>query len=298
MRLRHGNRLLSGLFPQGASREFDISLRKVCDLLGVKLLEVADWTCCGTSPAHAMSEELSYLLPYENIRKAVEQGLKELLVPCPSCLYSLSYTEKMYMQHRMVRSRLAEAAGYSYAGGLKIYHILDFFRDVITLETLKKSAKRPLEGWKIASYYGCLTRFHGVEIDDPERPAVMEQVVEALGAEALKWTHKVECCGASLSITRPDITERLIKGIFDSAKEAGADCIAVVCPLCQSNLDIRQKGLKDASGKPYDIPILYLTQLMGIAFGARLDDLGMEKLMVDPFPLLKEKATFSQANVG
>jgi len=291
-----------GYYPgcslQGASKEFDLSLRKVCDLLGVKLLEVADWTCCGTSPAHEMSEELSYLLPYGNIRKAVEQGLKKLLVPCPACLYSLSYTEKMYMQHRLVRSRLTEAAGYSYAGDLKICHLLDFFRDIITLPTVKQSVKRPLEGWKIASYYGCMTRFHGVEIDDPERPAIMEHVIEALGAEPVEWTHKVECCGASRSITRPDITKRLIKEILDSAKEAGADCIAVVCPLCQSNLDMRQMGLKDASGKRYDIPILYLTQFVGIAFGAGPDDLGLQRLMVDPFPLLLEKAKPSHTNAG
>ena len=113
--------------------------------------------------------------------------------------------------------------------------------------------------------------------------------IEALGAEALEWTHKADCCGAGLSLTRPDIANRLLGELLESARRAGADCIAVVCPLCQTNLDIRQRELKDGDGRPYDLPVIYLTQLMGIALGASAADVALGKLMVDPVPLLKRK---------
>ncbi len=282
-----------GYFPgcslEGASKEFDISVRKVCELLGIKLREITDWNCCGTSPAHASSDELTYLLPYENIRKMEAQHLTEVLIPCPSCLTSQKETQEQYRSDRVVEERLVEATGYRAEGRITMYHLLDFLRDRITVDLLAGRVVKPLTGLKIAPYYGCLMRFPAIAIDDQERPVVMHRLVEALGAEALEWTHKADCCGAGLSLTRPDIANRLLGELLASARRAGADCIAVVCPLCQTNLDIRQPGVKDGSGRPYDLPVIYLTQLMGIALGASATDVALGKLMVDPMPLLKQK---------
>jgi len=188
-----------------------------------------------------------------------------------------------------VEERLVEAAGYRAEGRITLYHLLDFLRDRITFDALAGRVTKPLTGLKIAPYYGCLMRFPSIAIDDKERPVVMHRLVEVLGAEALEWTHKADCCGAGLSLTRPDIANRLLAELLASAKRAGADCIAVVCPLCQTNLDIRQGGLKDGDGRPYDLPVIYLTQLMGIALGASAADVALGKLMVDPVPLLKRK---------
>ena len=282
-----------GYFPgcslEGASKEFDISVRKVCELLNVRLVEIADWNCCGTSPAHASSDELTYLLPYENIRKMEAQHLTEVLIPCPSCLTSQKETQERYRSDKAVEERLVEAAGYRAEGRITLYHLLDFLRDRITFDALAGRVTKPLTGLKVAPYYGCLMRFPSIAIDDKERPVVMHRLVEVLGAEALEWTHKADCCGAGLSLTRPDIANRLLAELLASAKRAGADCIAVVCPLCQTNLDIRQGGLKDGDGRPYDLPVIYLTQLMGIALGASAADVALGKLMVDPVPLLKRK---------
>jgi heterodisulfide reductase subunit B len=282
-----------GYFPgcslEGASKEFDISVRKVCDLLGVQLVEIEDWNCCGTSPAHATSDELTYLLPYENIRKMEAQHLTEVLIPCPSCLTSQKETQERYRLDPAVEQRLVEAAGYRAEGRITLYHLLDFLRDRITLDTLAGRVTKPLNDLKVAPYYGCLMRFPSIAIDDNERPVVMHRIVEALGAEALEWTHRADCCGAGLSITRPDIANRLLGELLASAKRAGADCIAVVCPLCQTNLDIRQGALKDSDGRPYDLPVIYLTQLIGIALGASATDVALGKLMIDPVPLLKRK---------
>jgi heterodisulfide reductase subunit B2 len=282
-----------GYYPgcslEGASKEFDISVRKVCDLLGLGLVEIDDWNCCGTSPAHASSDDLTYLLPYENIRKMETQNITEVLIPCPSCLTSLKDTEERYRTDRVVKERLIAASGYTYAARITMYHLLDFLRDRITFDNVAGRVTKPLIGLKVAPYYGCLMRFHSINIDDNERPVVMHRLVEALGAEAAEWTHKADCCGASLSITRPDIAKRLLGELLESAKRAGADCIAVVCPLCQTNLDMRQRELKDGGGRPYNIPVIYLTQLMGIALGASATDVALGKLMVDPVPLLKRK---------
>jgi len=282
-----------GYFPgcslEGASKEFDISVRKVCELLNVRLVEIEDWNCCGTSPAHASSDELTYLLPYENIRKMEAQHLTEVLIPCPSCLTSQKETQERYRSDKAVEERLVEAAGYRAEGRITLYHLLDFLRDRITFDALAGRVTKPLTGLKIAPYYGCLMRFPSIAIDDKERPVVMHRLVEVLGAEALEWTHKADCCGAGLSLTRPDIANRLLAELLASAKRAGADCIAVVCPLCQTNLDIRQGGLTDGDGRPYDLPVIYLTQLMGIALGASAADVALGKLMVDPVPLLKRK---------
>ncbi len=252
-------------------------------------MEIEDWNCCGTSPAHASSDDLTYLLPYENIRKMEAQHLTEVLIPCPSCLTSQKETQERYRSDRVVEERLVEASGYRAEGRITLYHLLDFLRDRITVDTLAGRVTKPLKGLKVAPYYGCLMRFPSITIDDKERPVVMHRLVEALGAEALEWTHKADCCGAGLSLTRPDIANRLLGELLASAKRAGADCIAVVCPLCQTNLDIRQGGLKDGDGRPYDLPVIYLTQLMGIALGASATDVALGKLMIDPVPLLKQK---------
>lgn len=258
-------------------------------MMNITLVEVPDWICCGTSPTHAVSQELSYMLPFKNIQKAQEHGIKELLIPCPSCLYSISHAEAACVADSSVRERLSEVTGYTYEGGLKIYHLLDFLRDRVTPDGLKAMVKKPLDGLKVASYYGCLTRFFPAAADDMEQPSLFEKMIEALGGQPVEWTCKVDCCGASLSITRSDITKRLLGDILKSATRASADCIAVVCPLCQSNLDIRQKGLTDPSGASYAIPVIYLTQLIGIALGAQSGALGMEKLMIDAEPLFKAK---------
>ncbi len=119
----------------------------------------------------------------------------------------------------------------------------------------------------MASYYGCLTRLPGVDIDDIENPVLMDEIVETFEGEPLEWSHKTECCGASLSLTRTEIALRLTRSILESASEKGADCIVVVCPLCQSNLDTRQGDINKTYGTSYKVPILYLSQLIGLAQG-------------------------------
>ena len=149
--------------------------------------------------------------------------------------------------------------------------------------------KVSLNGMKVANYYGCLTRLPGIRIDDRENPTFMDEIVGVLGGESLDWSHKTECCGASLSVTRTEIALRLVKAILEAAKEKGAECIAVVCPLCQSNLDTRQADINKKYGTSFKMPILYLSQLIGLAQKLDSSQLGLDRLIVNPQSILIEK---------
>jgi heterodisulfide reductase subunit B len=145
---------------------------------------------------------------------------------------------------------------------------------------------------KVAAYYGCLlTRPPAVaDFDDTENPVYMDRIIESLGGEALAWSHKTQCCGASLALTRTDVVVKLVRDILEAACEAGADCIMVACPLCQANLDMRQGQVNRQYGTDFAVPILYFTQLVGLALSIRPKELGLDMLLVSPKKLLREKS--------
>ena len=276
-----------GYFPgcslHSTAQEFDLSVKAVCNLLDIHLQEIPDWNCCGASAAHETSEELGFALPYLDLVKAETASMETVLSPCPSCFSHLSETHEKVVGDSALGARLTEiSGGKSYQGGISNQHVLDFFMNEVGLDAIKEKVKKPLEGLKVACYYGCLTRLPGVNMDSIEHPMMMDRIVEALGAEVVDWTHKTECCGASLSITRTEIALRLGREILEAVQHAQADCIAVVCPLCQSNLDARQSGINRKYGTSFSFPVVYMTQLMGIAMGVPGSQLGFDKHIVAP----------------
>jgi heterodisulfide reductase subunit B len=199
-----------------------------------------------------------------------------------------------HIHHEVVKDsklagRLKALVGKEYQGKVISKHILDYIKDDIGLDRLKSMLRVPLNGLKVVSYYGCLTRLPGVDIDDVENPVIMDEIVGALGAEPLEWSHKTECCGASLSVTRTEIALRLVKSILEAAMDRGAECIAVVCPLCQSNLDTRQADINKKYGTSFSIPVLYLSQLMGLAQKLNSSQLGLDRLIISPKDILLAK---------
>jgi heterodisulfide reductase subunit B len=159
------------------------------------------------------------------------------------------------------------------------------------MRKIAQAVKKPLKGLKLVTYYGCLLSRppEVTKFDDPENPTLMDQVLEAAGATILEWPHKTECCGAGYSITDVTIVKRLTREILAMAKAAGADCIATACPLCQMNLDLRQKDTEKASGETFNLPVFYFTQLLGLAFGISRKDLGLRSLVVSPKQLLADR---------
>lgn len=282
-----------GYYPgcslESTAKEFDLSFRAICEGYGIDLVDIPDWNCCGASPAHQLSEELAFALPYRNLLNAEEASLNTVVSPCPACYSHLLHTHKTVGERPELGDRLTEMVGSTYQESIGSKHLLDFlFRD-IGLERIRESAEKPLKDLRVVSYYGCLTRLPGVDIDDAENPTMMDEIISALGAVPLDWSHKTECCGASLSITRTDIGLRLANEILEAAKDLEADCITVVCPLCQSNLDMRQPDVEKKYNRSYNLPLIYLTQLIGLSLGRGFKDLGLDKLIVDPIPLLRTK---------
>ena len=267
--------------------DYNLSMKYVAKALGIDLVEVRDWVCCGASSAHATSHLLSVALPVFNLSHAEKDGFAQLIAPCLACL-SRFKAANVELEHDVdLKKKIHEVFDYKYQGKVKVYHPLEVFLD-IGLEKIREKIRKTLKGLRVAWYYGCvLTRPPKIaQFDNVEDPQSMDSMVRALGATPLEWSFKTECCGVSMTLTRSDIVLKLSNDILREAKEAGADAIAVSCPLCQANLDGRQRQIEETYKTRYGIPILYFTQLMGLAFGAYPKELGIQKLITSPREVL------------
>ena len=288
-----------GCSLHASGREYDISTRALFKALRIGLQEVPDWFCCGATPAHNVDELLSFSLCAKNLSLA-DQVEGDLAVACASCFSRLKTTQHHLKTDDVKRGQVETAIDGPVSLGKPVKHILEILARDFGLARLEESVKKPLLGLKVACYYGCLlTRPPEVpDLDDCEDPSIMEDILRALGAEPVKWSHRMECCGANFTLSRPAVVLKLSNAILESAQEAGADCIMVACPLCHGNLDIRQQGIKAKygthegsveGGERGETPIFYVTQLAALALGVPTDKLGLESIITDPMPLLKEK---------
>ncbi len=279
-----------GCSLHASAGEYDLSTRELFKALEIGLTEVPDWFCCGATPAHNVDELLSLSLCAKNLELA-EAVEGDLAVACASCFSRLKFTQHTLGENATKRQQVEKAidAPVKLEGNVK--HLLEILARDLGLERLAASVQKPLSGLKVACYYGCLlTRPTDVpNLDCVEAPTIMEQVIESVGAETVAWTHRLECCGANFTLSRPGVVIQLTNAILDAAKAAGADCIMVGCPLCHGNLDIRQKEIEGVFGANYNLPVFYLTQLVGLAVGLDSARLGLEAMIVNPLPLLKSK---------
>jgi heterodisulfide reductase subunit B len=174
---------------------------------------------------------------------------------------------------------------------MKVDHLLTTITDHIGYDKVAQAVTKPLQDLKVVCYYGCVItrppKLTGIE--DYEYPTNMDRLMETCGAESLDWSYKTECCGVSLGITQLPIALGMTERVLRDAKASGAEAVVVACPLCHVNLDSRQKQIEEEFSETFDLPVLYLTQLMGLAFGVAAEDLGLETHFVDPFPLLRAK---------
>ena len=271
-----------GCSLHGTAREYDESFRGVSQLLGVKLHELEDWTCCGSTSAHCTDEALAVALPVRNLTIA-EKYDREMVVPCVACYSRFIAAKEEAKEH-------PEYLLSPYEGKVSIRYALDFFCEKPFINELEAKKTKPLSGLKIACYYGCLAvrppKLTGVK--HYENPEHMERLMEILGAETLNWSYKTDCCGASLVMTRTDIVTALSQKIMRMAIEAGADCIVTGCTMCHANLDTRQASLT-AEGEKKEIPIFYFTELMGLSMGHRDVKKWLSRHVTDPIKLLSNK---------
>ncbi len=276
-----------GCSLHGTAREYDESIRGVCSILNIQLHELEDWTCCGASSAHCTDEELAFQLAARNLAIAERRGLP-LLVPCVACYSRFKMAEKEVKEHS---EGLSKGIKFPYKGNVQIRYALDFFCEESILEEVKRKRVKPLSGLKVVCYYGCLTvrppKVTGIH--DYENPQHMDRLMELLGAEPIQWSYKTDCCGASLVMTRTDIVRNLGQKLLSMAKEADADCLVTGCPMCQSNLDTRQDELEKEGGQKFDLPILYFTELMGLALEHKDVKKWLDRHITDPIKVLNLK---------
>jgi heterodisulfide reductase subunit B2 len=271
-----------GCSLHGMAREYDRSLRLAAGKLGVELKELEDWSCCGSTAAHSTDELLSLSLAARNLRLAGETGLP-MLAPCTMCFSRMKITQHALQnpaKRAAVENVLADTSVASASDfGVDVVGLLQAFGSDEMLDAVQAAVVKPLNGLKAVCYYGCLS-VRPAEIVHPdslENPQVMDRLVSRLGADVLDWPFKTECCGGSLALARVDIVLPVVRRLLTMARSVGADCIVTACPMCHSNLDARQKQVNARFGENFKMPIYYVTELMGLAFGYSAHELYIDK---------------------
>jgi len=281
-----------GCSGQGTSAEYDSSTRAVCAELGIVLQDLNDWNCCGSTPAHTVDHSLSTALSARNFVQAGKQGLFDIATPCPSCLKNMRVALQNMSDAHIGPKASKLLGGDTLREGHSIKSVMQVIHEQVSAKDIAAKAIRPLTGLKVVPYYGCLMSRPRqlMNFGDPENPMVMEELLTAAGAEVLPFPLKVECCGASMGIPLNEAVTRLSGKIVDLAASLEADVIAVACPLCQMNLDMRQGQINRANKTRFKMPVMYYTQLLGLALALSHNELGLDKLVVDPQPVLDKLA--------
>ncbi len=285
-----------GCSQSGTAAEYDISTRACCAALGIELADVPDWTCCGSTPAHTVDHHLAGALAARNLLQAEAAGFDRVTTPCPSCLAALK-TANAHLADPVYKAEVERLLGRPAPGPVDCQSVLQVLYEQAGAEGVKARVKRPLAGLRVATYYGCImNRPPGLmAFDDPENPVAMDVLLAACGATIVDYPFKTECCGAAFGMPRLSTMQRLSARLLDMVAEAGADCIAVACPLCQMNLDLRRGQVNAAAHTRHAMPVPFYTQLLGLALGLPDASLALGKLVLPLAPAL-EAATRREAD--
>ncbi len=257
-----------GCSQEGSALEYRVSTLAVLEALGAEVEELEDWTCCGASAAPVVSDLLGVVLPARNLALAEQRGNgRDMLTVCSACYTNFRRTMNAAADpNRLARINQAlEVEGLTYHGTVTARHILDVLANDFGPEAIKEHVKKPLEGLTVAPYYGCQTVRPYSPFDDDQRPTSMVGILEALGATVYHHNREASCCGTSVVMTKPEVGLRMAASVLEACE--GADCIATVCPMCQMNLDAYQDKVSRILGHRVRIPVLFLPQLIGLAFG-------------------------------
>jgi heterodisulfide reductase subunit B len=274
-----------GFYPgcslKGSSREYAESVLAVAKAFDIEIEEINDWNCCGATAAHNLNKELSLALPARILSLAEKQGLKEIVVPCAACYSRLSVTKYELSKDPDLKASITKSIDLEYNGTVSIMNIIQMLDKYITPD-LEGRIIKPFNH-KVACYYGCLlVRPHEIlKFDREEDPQSMDELMLKTGATPIDWAFKTECCGAGLSVSRTSSVGRLSGKIIGDAKDRGAEAMIVACPMCHSNLDMRRDSINDYLGEKVDIPVLYATQVLGLAMGLDRKALGLQRHFVN-----------------
>jgi heterodisulfide reductase subunit B len=268
-----------GCSLEGMANDYARSILAVFNHLDITLVEIEDWSCCGATAAHSLSENMAVFLPARNLAAAEKMGL-DIVSPCANCFNRLLFSKVM------IQRKIFDVP-WEVTGSSEVHDMTRFLARPDMVERIEDRVRKPLKGLKVVCYYGCqmvrpprLTGF-----TDYENPMTLDRLATAAGAEVLDWSYKTTCCGASIGIGRRDIQESLTARLLEKAQQAGAEAVVVSCPLCQANLDLIQRD--KASGR---LPVFYFTELLRLAFAVGNGSAGWFRMHIaDPVPLLSAK---------
>jgi heterodisulfide reductase subunit B len=274
-----------GCSLQGTARDYDDSIRLVCENLGIELSEISDWNCCGATAAHSIHSSAAFELAARNLNLAAEMPYRDMLVPCPMCFNRLMAARSAIRESDGDRNRSESVSSLP-----RIWDLTNFFASKVVLERVVKQVQYPLNGLKVVCYYGCMASRppEVTRAPDFENPQSMDRIVNRLGATAIDWPFKTDCCGATLALSRRDMVLTLIKPLFEMARQVGAQAFVVSCQMCQANLDMFQIRVGQEMGASLSMPVYYFSELIGLAIGEGRIKKGLTRHITDPFSLLNE----------
>ena len=273
-----------GFYPgcslKGTSSEYAQSTLALAKAFDINLKEITDWNCCGATAAHNLNHELAVALPARILALAEKDGMAEIVVPCAACYNRLSVTQHELNKDKGVKARVEDILQMPLSGNIQILNVMQFI-DKYIADKIEEKVTKPFDQ-PIVCYYGCLlVRPQEVlNFDRLEDPQSMDTLMSKIGATAMEWGYKTECCGAGFSVSRTDIVAKLSGRIVKDAVDRGAKAIIVACPMCQSNLDMRRPHIDSYLKMKTDIPAMYITQAIGLALGISREELGLKKLFI------------------
>ena len=281
-----------GCSLKGTGRAYEESFLAVCGALTMDVQEIPDWNCCGATAYMSVDETQALALAARNLALAEKLEAGAVVAPCSGCYLELMKSKKLIEEYddtgRHIR-RAIQAGGLTYFGKIAIRHPLDVFVNDVGLEAIRAKVRKPLKGLKVAAYYGCQIVRPYSTFDDQRRPTSMEKLLESAGGAAVDFPLRTRCCGGSLTGTVTEVGLRLGYILLREAKRRGADVIAACCPLCQFNLDTYQQEIKKQHDGDAQIPVVYFTQLLGLALGLPESQLGFSRNISTVKPLLAER---------
>jgi len=278
-----------GCSLESLATSYNLSTLEVAHKLGVELKEIKDWNCCGATAYFPVDELLAHTLVARNLALAEKDGLSDFVAPCSAC-YKNAYFTNAYLKKD---PDLAEHINYALEaddlhvnGTMKVRHLIEVFIEDVGLEEIGKKVTHPLKNLRVAPYYGCQLLRPRKENENVENPQFFEGLLSALGAEPVDYPSKARCCGGSLIITNRKAALDMVNILLQDAVNRKADVIATTCPMCNVNLEVYQSQVNREFGTQYSIPVMYFTQLMGVALGIKPAKLGIGKEVVSGEPVL------------
>lgn len=280
-----------GCTLHASSQLYDLQCRLVLQHLGVKLVELDDWNCCGATSASKTDDFLAIALPARNLSIADHMGLTQLVIPCSACYSRMLIAQERLSADEALRDEINGQLTRNVTGKTEILSIVDLLVSLIGTPKWKKTVHKRLRSLKPVCYYGCMqTRFpFDISVpDNVENPQGMETLLKALGARPIDWSHKTDCCGASASVNDLDLSLRLMANILKDAVARDAHCVVTSCPMCQLNLDAYQDQVRQTHGIKERLPVYLITELLGVTMEIPPEVLQIDRHFVDPLPHLKE----------